>query len=370
MVGLPPRANLGVQVYGVESEWKAYESGVLVEAVGMEVDGMALGKSNRCVLVIIPVLLTIGLMSTGCTLRRRAKLPLFGQETLLCTLEGDQRKVIDIAFNHDGTIIASGAGNGVVSLWQVADGVLLNEIVHPDAVNSVSFSPDGSIIASGASDGKVRLWRVTDGELISTLDHRGVVSSVAFAPDGNTLASGSSIGTVWLRRVSDGKYLGEYAEVGIDPVVDIAFTPDGDTLVAASQAAVRLWRVSDGALLHTLGGYKEPIASVDISPGGDIVATGSWDEMIKLWQVTDGTLLREWQDLSGPVLAIAFSPDGAILASGNGMVQLWRVTDGELLRIQSGHKDPQVQSIAFSPDGAILASGTFDGILWLWEAPQ
>jgi WD40 repeat protein len=173
-----------------------------------------------------------------------------------------------------------------------------------------------------------------------------------------------------LWRVSDGKYIREYAEVGVDPIVDIAFAPDGAVLVSASRGAVRLWTVSDGALLHTLEGYTEHVTSVDFSPKGDLVATGSWDEMIKLWRASDGTLLREWRDLSGSMISIAFSPDGAILASGDGMVQLWQVTDGELLRIQSGHEDPQVQSIAFSPDGTILATGTFDGTLWLWEAPQ
>ena len=47
---------------------------------------------------------------------------------------------------------------------------------HTDWVLSVSFSPDGSLLASGSGDGTIKLWRVADGALVRTLTgHTGAV---------------------------------------------------------------------------------------------------------------------------------------------------------------------------------------------------
>ena len=95
-----------------------------------------------------------------------------------------------IAFSPDGEMLASGARDGTVNLWRVADGSLLGAMEHASFVESVAFSPDGETLASGAWDGTVNLWRASDGSLLRTLEgHAGRVNSVAFSPDGGALAS-------------------------------------------------------------------------------------------------------------------------------------------------------------------------------------
>jgi WD40 repeat protein len=66
-------------------------------------------------------------------------------------------------------------------------------------VSSVAFNPDGTRIASGSFDKTVRLWDTASGELLATLtEHEGAVISVAFSPDGTRIASGSDDRTVRL----------------------------------------------------------------------------------------------------------------------------------------------------------------------------
>ena len=60
------------------------------------------------------------------------------------------------------------------------------------AVTSLAFSRDSSLLASGALDGTVKLWDMTSGiELASFTGHVDQVSAVAFAPDRQRLVSGS-----------------------------------------------------------------------------------------------------------------------------------------------------------------------------------
>ncbi|MGD9633462.1 MAG: WD40 repeat domain-containing protein, partial [Pirellulales bacterium] len=62
---------------------------------------------------------------------------------------------------------------------------------------SFAFSPDGQLLATGAADNSVRLWDVESGDELRKFDgHVDRVSYVDFAPDGKTLASASWDGTV------------------------------------------------------------------------------------------------------------------------------------------------------------------------------
>jgi WD40 repeat protein len=77
-----------------------------------------------------------------------------------------------------------GVGIAPFELWRVSDGSLVRTLAgHADVVVSVSFSPDGSLLASGSGDGTIKLWRVSDGSLVRTLTGHtdGVYQRIVFA---------------------------------------------------------------------------------------------------------------------------------------------------------------------------------------------
>jgi WD40 repeat protein len=75
------------------------------------------------------------------------------------TLVGHTGTVLGLAFNVDGTRLASASYDGTIKLWDTASGQeLLTLAGHREEVVSVAFSPAGGWLASACGDGTVKLW--------------------------------------------------------------------------------------------------------------------------------------------------------------------------------------------------------------------
>jgi len=105
-------------------------------------------------------------------------------------------------FSPDKHILATGARDDSIQLWDVASGNLLRTLSgHSDYVYAAAFSPDGQTLASGSKDLTIKLWNVTSGALLQTLSSTtGQINSLAFL-DEHTLVSVSREGYVSLWKV-------------------------------------------------------------------------------------------------------------------------------------------------------------------------
>ncbi len=148
-----------------------------------------------------------------------------------------------------------------------------------------------------------------------------------------------------------------------DTPLSIDFSPDGVTLASGSaDGTVKLWAVPSGLELYSLAGHNSGVTSVAFSPDGNTLASGSADYSVKLWDVKGR---REYSSLlghTGIIVSVAFSPDGRTLASTSlatstnksDRVRLWDVKTGGALGIVDA---PMVNGITFAPDGKTLATG-------------
>jgi WD40 repeat protein/predicted Ser/Thr protein kinase len=157
-----------------------------------------------------------------------------------------------LAFHPDGEHLAvASAGDPVVKIWRVKPGVDFQaEIVsklggggqgHTQTVTSVAFNKDGTRLASASEDQTVRIWEVETGNELHVLrGHARAVVGVAFHPDGTRLASASHDQTVRLWDTVTGQ---EALSLKGDTRFNysIAFSPDGHRLAAGSVDGVKVW---------------------------------------------------------------------------------------------------------------------------------
>ncbi|QJD80043.1 WD40 repeat domain-containing protein [Spirosoma rhododendri] len=93
-----------------------------------------------------------------------------------------------------------GAWDNTARVWEVDSKRLIYTFpAHVSDTWAVAFSPDGQLIASGGGDHKVKVWDMATGILVQDVSgelHTGEVENIAFSPDGKTLASVSRDGTL------------------------------------------------------------------------------------------------------------------------------------------------------------------------------
>jgi WD40 repeat protein len=117
----------------------------------------------------------------------------------LFTFPADDVEARAVAFSPDGRLLATGARDGTITLWDLRTGERSGAPLQGPAgrVNSIDFSPDGRVLASAAIDGTVVLWDIASRRQIGAglpvaLSLSGPVSygpAVRFSPDGSSLVA-------------------------------------------------------------------------------------------------------------------------------------------------------------------------------------
>ncbi len=191
-----------------------------------------------------------------------------------------------------------------------------------------------------------------------------------------------------LLKVKDGKYKSKISSLltsninknnsiwvsAINPseqgqVTSIDYSPDGKTLASGSfDGTIRLWDIATGKHRAIFVGDNIKVRSLVYSPDGQTLAFCDNDKTIHLWDVATGKQVALLKIDTGDVSKIAFSPNGKFIAasSRDKTIRLWDVTTGKQNTTLKGH-DQEVFSVAFSPDGKTLASGSYDLTVRLWD---
>ena len=107
--------------------------------------------------------------------------------------------VLSVAYNSDGTRVATASNDGTARIWDPASGEQLQVLKgHTDSVWSVAYNSDGTRVATAGNDGTARIWDPTNGSVAHWEVLLSPVYAVFFDPVGIDLATGHMAGArIW-----------------------------------------------------------------------------------------------------------------------------------------------------------------------------
>ena len=122
-----------------------------------------------------------------------------------------------------------------------------------------------------------------DGEFklkAKLVGHQSQVFKITFSSGGDSIATSDETTTrIW---TTTGDLV--FTLDGASPL----FNPEGRSVVTISRQNAMVWDAVTGKLKFTLAGHERDITSVDFSPDGRRLATGSQDGTVKIWNLATG----------------------------------------------------------------------------------
>ncbi len=315
------------------------------------------------------------------------------------TLSGHITTMDTLVFSADEKTLASASWGDNVLLWDIRS----KNSYHPQgeklpaSSHNVYRSPSGKMIAINVYGDTLNVLEVGKREPLAELTglEGQLGRAKAFSPTGHRIASVDTNDNIHIWECSDGESWKKHTTVINDEEftyglvhspTGLAFSPDGKQLACISRSRdwkACLWDVDSGKQIAELPltplsnqrTYRPYDTGIAFSPRGDIIAGGTWGEIV-LWNATDGkTLMTLTQpEESQRPIALCFSPCGEYLASGAWWqtrlqkvpIRLWEVATGKNIATFWGHTT-DVQCFAFSQDNTLLVSGGHDGAIYLWD---
>lgn len=282
-------------------------------------------------------------------------------------LEGHTAPVLSLAYGA-GRSLVTGAADQTARAWDLNPpwslaGVLgpkkeapqdLNDSLFVSRVLCLAFNPDGTLLAAGGGDpsrsGELTIWDVANRALVRSLEsaHSDTVFGVEFSHDGQYLVSGAADKFVKIHQVADGKFVKAF-EGHTNHVLGVSWRYNDKQIASAgADNAIKVWSVETGEQQRTVGGYNKQVTSIRyIGRGANFVSCGG-DKTVRFHTADTGNNVRSFAGAADFMYAAAASEDEKIVIAGgqDGILRIWNGTNAQVIRQFDPPKPTEAQQAA------------------------
>ncbi len=298
-----------------------------------------------------------------------------------------------------------------------------NENGHTRPLHCASFSPDSRFIVFASQDRKIIIWSTNEKRPIADFENSFICDydgTTSFSPDGNAIVYGPcndcqkfiDLETLKSANISLGCQKDTYYYSCLSPSGGkIAFFSKENNLLLRNFGDIKPINKSDGkpfvdcmarkmsfspderkivfimrrdekfAMLNLKGhklvsdfvvnGLGGAIFSIQFSPCGNKIATGTKYGEIRIWNIKKKEVINNCHVMTDQVHSVAFSPDGKYIVSGgaDSKVRIWQLKS-EILNLSSEGKkqNRMIDSVDFQPTGKLVVSGDWENKIYLYDS--
>ena len=341
---------------------------------------------------------------------------LLSDGTLVRTFEGHTGSIAEIAISANGQTVCSVGDDKTLQMWKTADGIRIHALDHPQPVRSLSIAADSTRVATACADGLVRVWDIASGQLLESFAehaagtaatsvryvndsltlisagddktlqtakssiirslpvHKGAVRSMATFNGGAQVVTLGVDGRVVLTNVTNGNAEREFVTGDHQPGV-VATRADNQRIAAGCESgAVLVWNAGNGdQILQTLN-VKAAVNAIAWSPDNRKLVVATIQNTVHVFGPTIPGVLPPLElvphqqfTTEAAVTRLLFSPDSRSLwtSLANGRIDEWGYAAPEQRR-QFNHGGP-VYGVAVSRDGSVAVSCSTDQTVRVWD---
>jgi len=258
--------------------------------------------------------------------------------------------------------------------FQTRERICTLDNLYNDPPTCLRFSADGRYVAGGTEHHlKVLVWSAETGELLhSFAGHLDQIQDLAFHPDGQLLASSDRVGVVrtWpLREIQDSTLSSDARaeeanwpavfRAHDDRILSLDFSPDGKQLVTGSRdLKFKVWQQtlpSHDLTLATTSKSDAPQVAKFLYEGSELLI--NTQRQLQKWNLNTNDF-EVIANYPGNSICMAACLEQGFIVSGyqHGALMIWDIETGKLRsRVNGRGPKDRVTQLSISPDGSLLA---------------